>query len=59
MDHLAREARLQEIADCDEYLARGDEQLAWLCQRVKSLRELQTIRLARRDRAVMELYLPI
>jgi len=55
MNVLGREAHLQDIAECDEHLARGDEQLTWLCQRVEQLRELQSVRVARRDRLLLNL----
>ena len=50
MTSIGRAAYLQDIAECDERLAQGDKQLAWLCQRVEQLRDLQRSRLARRDR---------
>jgi hypothetical protein len=55
MNVLGRAARLHDIAECDKYLARGDEQLVWLCQRVEQLRELQSVRLARRDQLLLNL----
>jgi hypothetical protein len=47
--NVDRKNRLKQIAACDEDLARGDAQLATLCERFAALAELQETRLKRRD----------